>query len=78
MSATEEIDVPPDVNRGGQILAICGTLTALSLVLVALRVWVRAKIIRLVGADDWIMIAAMVCPIRVPGLPKKAQSVDDH
>ncbi|KAB5560195.1 integral membrane protein, partial [Coniochaeta sp. 2T2.1] len=49
----------PDINRGGQILAICGTLTALCLVIVVLRTWVRARIIRQVGADDWTMIAAM-------------------
>jgi hypothetical protein len=54
-------EVPPDENKGGQILAICGVLVAVCLVIVMLRIWVRARIIRQVGADDWTMIAAMVC-----------------
>ncbi|OIW31088.1 hypothetical protein CONLIGDRAFT_630986 [Coniochaeta ligniaria NRRL 30616] len=59
MAAAEAVALPPDVNRGGQILAITGTLVALCLILVILRIWVRARIIRIVGIDDWIMIAAM-------------------
>jgi hypothetical protein len=77
MSAAGE-EVPPDVNRGGQILAICGTLTALCLLIVVLRIWVRARIIRLVGPDDWIMIAAMVCLTCIRDLPIKVDLVDDR
>jgi hypothetical protein len=60
MSGTGVTELPPDIKRGGQILAICGTLTALCLVLVTLRTWVRARIIKVVWADDWVMIGTMV------------------
>jgi hypothetical protein len=53
--------MPPDENRGPEILAVCGSLVGLALVVVALRVWVRAKMVRHMGSDDWTIIAAMVC-----------------
>lgn len=56
----ENAELPPDVNRGPEILGICGTLVAFALVMVVLRIWVRASMIRHVGWDDYIMIAAMV------------------
>ncbi|KAK0736326.1 hypothetical protein B0T21DRAFT_411511 [Apiosordaria backusii] len=55
MASTNNYD---DENRGPEILAICGTLVALSVFIVSLRVWVRARMIGHVGADDWIIIAA--------------------
>ena len=58
--ASEAIPIPPDENRGPEILAICGTLVALSVIIVTLRIWVRARIIRQVGIDDWTIIAATV------------------
>ncbi|KAL3425733.1 integral membrane family protein [Phlyctema vagabunda] len=50
---------PPDINRGPQILAICGTLVGLTIVTILLRLWVRIKIIRQLGWDDYFMVAAM-------------------
>lgn len=52
--------LPPDENRGPEILIICGTLVGLSLVMVVLRLWVRISLIRQVGSDDYTMVAAMV------------------
>ncbi|KAK3314859.1 hypothetical protein B0H66DRAFT_457855, partial [Apodospora peruviana] len=49
---------PPDVNRGGEILAICGTMVGISVFVVMLRIYVRAWIIRQMGPDDWTIIAA--------------------
>lgn len=49
---------PPDINRGPQILAVCGTLVGLSVVAVSLRVWVRATITRQLGWDDGLIAAA--------------------
>lgn len=63
MSTTGEL--PPDVNRGPEILAVCGSLCGLALLTVVLRIWVRASMIKHVGWDDWVMVAAMV---RSPGL----------
>ncbi|KAF5618743.1 integral membrane protein family [Fusarium sp. NRRL 52700] len=51
--------LPPDVNRGPEILAICGSLVVLALLFVLLRVWVRVKITQCMGRDDYTMVAAM-------------------
>jgi hypothetical protein len=53
--------MPPDENRGPEILAICGSLVGIALVIVVLRMWVRVKMIGHIGADDWAIVAAMVC-----------------
>ncbi|KFA75720.1 hypothetical protein S40288_04958 [Stachybotrys chartarum IBT 40288] len=52
--------LPPDHNRGPEILAICGTAVGFALVVVIMRVWVRIRIIGKMGWDDYFMIAAMV------------------
>jgi len=57
----EALEMPPDENRGPEILAVCGSLVGFSLVIVLLRLYVRAKMVRHVGVDDWIIVAAMVC-----------------
>lgn len=49
---------PPDINRGPQILAVCGTLVGLAVAAVSLRVWVRATITRQIGWDDGLIAAA--------------------
>ncbi|KAL2193357.1 hypothetical protein P885DRAFT_45409 [Corynascus similis CBS 632.67] len=56
----EAIEIPPDENRGPEILAVCGSLVGFSLVIVLLRLYVRAKMVRHVGVDDWIIVAAMM------------------
>ncbi|KAK4461305.1 hypothetical protein QBC42DRAFT_347278 [Cladorrhinum samala] len=60
MASSTQADMPPDHNRGPEILATCGSLVAISLLVVSLRMWVRAKMIGTVGADDWTIVAAMV------------------
>lgn len=51
---------PPDINRGPQILAVCGTLVGLAVAAVSLRVYVRATITRQLGWDDGLIAAAVV------------------
>ncbi|KAG7129156.1 hypothetical protein HYQ45_011577 [Verticillium longisporum] len=51
--------LPADVNRGPQILGVCGAMVGLALVFVVLRVYVRVAIIRQLGWDDYCMIVAM-------------------
>ncbi|KAK4114687.1 hypothetical protein N656DRAFT_705020 [Canariomyces notabilis] len=51
--------MPPDENRGPEILAICGSLVGIALVTVVLRMFVRVKMIGHIGADDWAIVAAM-------------------
>ena len=57
---SDDNEIPPDVNRGPEILAICGSLVGVALVMVLIRIWVRIKIVRQLGWDDYFMIAAMV------------------
>lgn len=58
MSSTN--DVPPDVNKGPQILIACGICVAVALGMVILRLFVRLKILRNIGWDDYFIAAAMV------------------
>ena len=47
-------------DRGPQFLTVFGTGTAIASILVLLRLWVRAYIIRKVGLDDWFVAASLV------------------
>lgn len=47
-------------DRGAIFLAVMGTATILACFLVILRLWVRIRIVRNIGADDWIMAASLV------------------
>jgi hypothetical protein len=47
-------------NRGPEFLAIFGTGTGIAAITVILRLWVRSRIIRKVGADDWVVAASLV------------------
>lgn len=58
---------PPDVNRGPEILAICGSLVGIALATVILRIWVRAAMIKHLGWDDYVMMVAMVSVPRTCG-----------
>ncbi|KAJ0121775.1 integral membrane family protein [Diaporthe amygdali] len=49
----------PDINRGPQILAICGTLVGVAATTVLLRIWVRVTITRQLGWDDGFILAAV-------------------
>lgn len=51
--------LPPDQNRAPQLLAIYGVQGIISIVIVALRFYVRyAK--RIIGVEDWAMLIALV------------------
>ncbi len=58
--ADSAAETTPDENRGPEILAVCGSLVGLAVVVVALRIWVRARMVKHIGADDWTIIGAMV------------------
>ncbi|KAF2205511.1 hypothetical protein GQ43DRAFT_362224 [Delitschia confertaspora ATCC 74209] len=54
---------PPEFlefNNKNQILAITGTLFALALFVVLVRCYVRLAMLKVFGADDWIMVFAMI------------------
>ena len=49
-----------DQNRGPLVLAIFGTGVGIATVLVLLRIWVRIRLLRKVGADDWFTGVSLV------------------
>ena len=54
-------------NRGPELQAVCSTMVSISFISVALRVWVRARIIKAFGWDDFFMVLALVSqPERLP------------
>ncbi|KXJ86130.1 hypothetical protein Micbo1qcDRAFT_126622 [Microdochium bolleyi] len=52
--------VVPDVDRGPEILRLTCSLISLTLLIVITRIWVRARMIRQVGWDDYCVLAAMI------------------
>ncbi|KAK4033600.1 hypothetical protein C8A01DRAFT_19467 [Parachaetomium inaequale] len=62
--AAPGIVLPPDIaaqNKGPTILATSITVTVLSTLFVAARLFVRGRIIGTLYLDDYFMIAAMIC-----------------
>lgn len=67
-AATLDIMTPssseaPDqgVSRGASIVAIVASLTGVSAAFVAARLFVRIKMMRTLGLDDYLILLAMVC-----------------
>lgn len=56
-------------NRGPELTAVCATFTTMAVIAVALRCYVRLRIIRNFGLDDWAMVGALVsvffCPLLI-------------
>lgn len=59
MSATSD-DQSDASGRGAQIIATVGTLTAISALFVAARVYVRFRMMRHLGLDDYLILLSMV------------------
>lgn len=57
------IGPPPagDVNKGPGIIGTLVATTSTCIVVVALRFWVRRRIVKIVGWDDWTILLALVC-----------------
>lgn len=58
--------MPPPVNpgnmgRGPMIMGVSWSLTALCVLVIGLRFYVRKTVIRAWSSDDWFMLAAVVC-----------------
>ena len=51
------------------LFAIMGTFIALSALMVILRIYVRVRIIKMFGPDDWVMVAALVRNSMIQRLP---------
>ncbi|KAF4551200.1 Hypothetical protein D9617_14g076570 [Elsinoe fawcettii] len=55
LHVTPEVDAQSSYPR---IFAIAGCFTGLMLAMVGVRFWVRARIVRAIGADDWVVLAS--------------------
>jgi hypothetical protein len=51
--------MPPDVDKGPEILIACGICFAVALFMVGLRVFTRLRFTRNFSTDDWFIVAAM-------------------
>lgn len=47
-------------NRGGMVVAVVTVCSIVATVIVGLRFYVRFGIIKRLGADDWVLAAALV------------------
>ena len=58
------MDVPPDVQKGPEILISCSVCVGVALIVAVTRVFVKLKLIRNFGWDDYFMVAATVRDVR--------------
>ncbi|EER25284.1 hypothetical protein D8B26_007908 [Coccidioides posadasii str. Silveira] len=52
-----------DANKGPMLLAVMWSLTIVTAIIVTARIYIRAKIVRNLGPDDWLIIAGMALGI---------------
>ncbi|KAM0715777.1 hypothetical protein Q7P37_008291 [Cladosporium fusiforme] len=71
MSATPD-DRSDASGRGAQIIATVGTLTGISALFVAARIYVRFRMMRHLGLDDYLILLSMVCGIANLGISSAA------
>ena len=50
-----------DESQGWALLAVCWAFVTFATFTTMLRVFVRAKLTRNLGSDDWVMIVCLVC-----------------
>lgn len=48
-------------SRGRRALVVTAVLTALSTVIVAMRIYARVGLIKIMGREDWTILIALVC-----------------
>jgi hypothetical protein len=54
------------LTRGAQITGVAAMALCLTWISVSLRFYVRIRILKFVGREDWLTVAAMVCIIAFP------------
>jgi len=57
--AIQAPEASPTTNAPS-ILAVNGGFAGIALVVVILRIYIRSVVLRSIGSDDWVMVAAMV------------------
>ncbi|RYN92430.1 hypothetical protein AA0120_g4874 [Alternaria tenuissima] len=69
MAAAQEL--PPELaheDKGPMVLAVCIALTTVATIFVAARLYVRCRILSMMGLDDWLIILSMMCGYIMLGL----------
>jgi hypothetical protein len=51
----------PGDDKGPKILAVLWGLTGFTTVIVAARMYIRGRMLRNVGIDDWLIVFSLVC-----------------
>ncbi|RPA93285.1 hypothetical protein L873DRAFT_68144 [Choiromyces venosus 120613-1] len=52
-------------SQAPQIIPVCVSLTVIAVIATALRCHVRVNMLKIFGADDWVILASTVCPIHL-------------
>ena len=58
--SSSDDDDQSNSNKGPMVMAVMWALTSIALTLVAARLCIRTRILRNLGADDWLIALAMV------------------
>ena len=60
MADTGPVPIDGDVNRGGSVIALQAVTISVAVILIALRLYVRARIFRALAWDDFFIVLALV------------------
>jgi hypothetical protein len=59
-------------SRGGMVVVVITVCSIVATAIVGLRFYVRLRIVKKLGADDWVLAAALVClPLTFLNRPHK-------
>ena len=68
MDTTLQTPSGGDQNLGPALIGVAVGSFVPAFIVVCLRLWIRAKVIRAVGWDDWIIVLAIVNPLSISAL----------
>ena len=67
-----------DQSQGWAILAVCWAFVTAAVVTTLLRIFVRTRLTRNVGSDDWVMVACLVSLVILWWMQHCADRKQDH
>jgi hypothetical protein len=60
MGGSTSSDVPKAGDKGSTMMGVMWSLTVLAIVVVVTRLYIRQRLLRNLGLDDWLIVASMV------------------